>query len=133
VRTRQTTGPALVALVFAALVVLIGGALLAPAGAPIETYKGAPPAPSQEHAPTPGSPGDRPAIEPAPGKPSLVPAPGQIDGTGRVAGPRTTILGLSPMTAFLVGLGVVGVLVLSFAALRRRPGGAEPEHTDRLM
>jgi hypothetical protein len=37
------------------------------------------------------------------------------------------------MTAFLVGLGMVGVLVLSFAALRRRPGGAEPEHTDRLM
>ena len=129
-RTRQTAGPALVALVFAALVVLIGGALLAPAGAQIETYKGAPPAPSQEHAPTPGSSGDRPAIEPAPGKPSLVPAPGQID--GRVAGPRTTILGLSPMTAFLVGLGVVGVLLLSVAALRRRPGGAEPEHTDRL-
>ena len=131
-RTRQTAGPALAALVLATMVVLMTGALLAPAGAQIETYKGAPPAPSPEYAPTPGSPGTRPAIEPAPGKPSLVPAPGQIEGTGRVARPRMTILGLSPMTAFLVGLGVVGVLVLAFAALRRRPGGTEPEHIDRL-
>jgi hypothetical protein len=36
------------------------------------------------------------------------------------------------MTAFLVGLGVVGVLILSFAGLRRRPGRAKPEHIDRL-
>lgn len=126
-RTRQTAGPALAALVFATVGVLIAGALLAPAGAQIETYKGAPPAPSPDYAPTAGSPG-----EPAPGRPSLVPAPGQVDETGRVAGPRMTILGLSPMTAFLVGLGVVGVLMLSFGALRRRPGGAEPEHIDRL-
>jgi hypothetical protein len=132
VRTRQTAGPALAALVLATVVVLITGVLLAPAAAQIETYKGAPPAPSPEYAPTPRSPGDRPAIEPAPGKPSLVPVPGQIEGTGRVAGPRMTILGLSPMTAFLVGLGVVGVLVLSFAGLRRRPGRAKPEHIDRL-
>jgi hypothetical protein len=99
------------ALVLATFVVLIGGAL---AGAQIETYKGAPPAPSPEYAPTPGSrsPGNRPEIEPAPGKPSLVPAPGQIDEGGRVARSGPAILGLSPMTAFLVGLGLVGLLVL---------------------
>jgi hypothetical protein len=131
-RTRQTAGPALAALVLATVIVLVIGALLAPAGAQIETYKGSPPAPSPEYAPTPGSPGNRPAIEPAPGKPSQVPAAGQIEGTGRVAGPKMTILGLSPMTAFLVGLGVVGVLVLSFAGLRRRPERAKPEHIDRL-
>jgi hypothetical protein len=43
-----------------------------------------------------------------------------------------TILGLSPMTAFLVGLGVVGMLVVSFAGLRRKRGMAKPERIGRL-
>jgi hypothetical protein len=115
VGTRQTA-----AVVVATAVVLFGGA---PAGAQIETYKGAPPASSPDSRPSP--PGDRPASEPAPGKPRLVPAPGQTDEAGRVAGPRTTVLGLTPMTAALVGLGLAGLLVLVFARLRRPPGESD--------
>ena len=118
--------------------VLLAGVAVGPVRAQtsLDTQKGAPPAPNAnapEYAPPPLAPAERPAIEPAPGKPGLAPAPGATSarGQGDAAAKGRTILGLHPMTAFLVGLGVVGACVLVFGAMtvparRRRVGRERP-------
>ena len=102
-RTRQTAGPALVALVFAALVVLIGGALLAPAGAQIETYKGRR-RPLHEHAPPPVPLATD--LRSNPHRESRASCRRRAGSTGPVGlpGPERPS-SASPMTAFLVGGG----------------------------
>jgi len=92
----------------------------------LETERGVPPAPnakSPEYAPSPVAPTDPPNLAPPAGDPSLRPAPGTIGNHGqpaRVAGRR--ILGLTPMTAFVVGLGILGLVILAISGLRNRPG-----------
>jgi hypothetical protein len=105
---------------------LFGGLGAGPARAQtsLDTQKGAPPAPNAaapEYAPTPLTPAKPSAIEPVPGKPGLAPAPGATTGGQADAAKSRTILGVHPMTAFLVGLGVVGACVLVFGAMTGRP------------
>lgn len=112
--------------VFAAMVFGGVGAGRVGAQTTLETQRGAPPAPNPaapEYASTPVAPDQRPTIEPSPGKPSLAPAPGTTGDRGQsvtVARSRT-ILGLAPMTAVFVGLGLVGLLVLALGAMTGRP------------
>jgi hypothetical protein len=109
-----------------AAVAVVTVALCGPVAAqPVETQKTVPPAPSTtspEYAPPPPkSPADRPAVGPTPGSPALAPGQNAVDQSGRPvqAAGRRTILGLSPMTALWVGLGVVGVVVLVLSAMNR--------------
>jgi hypothetical protein len=91
----------------------------------VETQRGVPPAPSAaspEYAPSPVAPPGRPARTPQPGEPTLAPAPGTLEDHGQpTASAGARILGLRPMTAVLVGLGVLGVLVLIVSGLTGRP------------
>jgi hypothetical protein len=116
---------------FWAAVAVLTVALCGPVAAqPVETQKTVPPAPSTtspEYAPPPPkSPTDRPAVGPTPGSPALAPGQNAVDQSGRPvqAAGRRTILGLSPMTALWVGLGVVGVVVLVLSAMVSRPARA---------
>jgi hypothetical protein len=108
--------------------VLFGGSVLDHLGAQttLETQRGAPPSPNAaapEYAPTPVAPAQRPTIEPSPGKPGLPPAPGTTGNRGQldIVARSRTILGLSPMTAFFVGLGLVGLFVVVLGAMTGRP------------
>jgi hypothetical protein len=87
----------------------------------VETQKSMPPAPgvkSPEYAPPLKPPNDQPTLGPRAGEPTLKPAPNTVDERGRPVQPaRNTILGLSPMAAVWVGLGIVGVLVLILSAM----------------
>jgi hypothetical protein len=91
----------------------------------LETQRGVPPAPSAkspEYAPSPVAPADRPSLAPSPGDPALKAAPGTIGDQGqpaRAGGRR--VLGYPPMTAFVVGLGLLGLVILVIAGFRKRP------------
>jgi hypothetical protein len=92
----------------------------------LDTQKGAPPAQNAnapEYAPTPLTPAKPSAIEPVPGKPGLAPAPGATSTGGQAdaAAKGRTILGVHPLTAFIVGLGILGAAVLVFGAMTARP------------
>jgi len=109
--------------------VLFGGLGAGPVRAQtsLDTQKGSPPAPNAdapEYAPTPLTPAKPSAIEPVPGKPGLAPAPGATS-TGSqadaAAAKGRTILGVHPLTAFIVGLGILGATVLVFGAMAGRP------------
>jgi hypothetical protein len=107
---------------------LVSGAAVGPVAAQsVETQKTVPPAPSgksPEYAPSPPkAQTDRPAVGPSPGSPALAPGSNAVDDRGRAVQPggRQTILGLSPMTALWVGLGIVGLLVLVLNAMGNRP------------
>jgi hypothetical protein len=103
------------------------GAGLGPAAGQttIETQRGAPPAPNAaapEYAPSPVAPAKPPVLKPQPGEPALAPGPGTIGDRGQppdVVGYRA-ILGFRPMTAVLVGLGVVGLIVLVVGGMTRK-------------
>jgi hypothetical protein len=111
----------------ALLVGLVATAFVA-AQTSVQTQRGSPPTPNAqapEYAPAPGSPAKPPVIEPAPGKPSLAPAPGTVGDRGQIDslhGSRT-IFGLRHLTAFLVGLGIVGAAVLVLSGMTRAVSG----------
>ena len=91
----------------------------------VETQRGVPPAPSAaspEYAPSPVAPPGRPARTPQPGEPALAPAPGTLGDHGQpTASSGRRILGLRPVTAIVVGLGVLGLLVLMVSGMTGKP------------
>ena len=90
----------------------------------VETQRGVPPAPSAaspEYAPSPVAPPGRPTRTPQPGEPALAPAPGTLADHGQPTTSGRRIFGLRPVTAVVVGLGVLGLLVLIVSGMTGKP------------